>query len=71
MGKDGHAAVADETAQSDAKAFRRFDSQRGNSGDGGNQFPHGLFFSRAEDATPEIRALCFEFRVPPTKGSTP
>lgn len=30
-----------------------------------NQFPHGLFFARAEDATPEIRAQCFEFMHKP------
>lgn len=28
-----------------------------------NQFPHGLFFKRLEDATPEIRALCFEWVI--------
>jgi hypothetical protein len=28
-----------------------------------NQFPHALFYAREEDATPEIRALCFAWRV--------
>lgn len=28
-----------------------------------NPFPHGFFYSHAEDATPEIRGLCFEWRV--------
>ena len=28
-----------------------------------NQFPHALFYSRHEDATPEILALCFAWRV--------
>lgn len=27
------------------------------------QFPHALFYARAEDATPEIRALCWAWRV--------
>lgn len=27
-----------------------------------NQFPHGFFFAREEDATPEIRALCHAWR---------
>lgn len=27
------------------------------------RFPHALFFARAEDATPEIRALCFEWHL--------
>lgn len=38
-----------------------FEPPPGIPSDGGNQFPHGLFFARAEDATPEIRELCFEF----------
>jgi hypothetical protein len=41
-----------------------FEPPPGVPGDGGNQFPHGLFFARAEDATAEIRAACFEFHVP-------
>lgn len=28
-----------------------------------NPFPHGFFYAHAEDATPEIRGLCFEWRV--------
>lgn len=28
-----------------------------------NQFPHALFYARAEDATSEIRTLCFPWRV--------
>ncbi len=28
-----------------------------------NPFPHALFYARAEDATPEIRALCWAWRV--------
>lgn len=28
-----------------------------------NQFPHALFYAREEDATAEIRALCFAWRV--------
>jgi hypothetical protein len=27
------------------------------------QFPHALFYARAEDATPEIRALCWAWRI--------
>lgn len=29
---------------------------------GDNQFPHGFFYARAEDATPAIRSLCFTWR---------
>jgi hypothetical protein len=28
---------------------------------GGHQFPHGLFFARADDATKAIKAACFQF----------
>lgn len=28
-----------------------------------NPFPHGFFYRRAEDATAEIRSLCFEWRI--------
>lgn len=27
-----------------------------------NQFPHGLFFARPEDAAPEIRSFCYAWR---------
>jgi hypothetical protein len=29
----------------------------------GNQFPHGFFFSREDDATAAIRGLCFAWRT--------
>jgi hypothetical protein len=28
-----------------------------------NPFPHGFFYKHAQDATPALRALCFEWRV--------
>ncbi len=28
-----------------------------------NQFPHGLFYAREEDATQEIRARCYQWRT--------
>lgn len=30
---------------------------------GSNPFPHGFFFAREEDASPEIRALCYAWRT--------
>jgi len=56
-------------AQTDLVLFPRrtrieFEPPPGIPRDGGNQFPHGLFFARADDALPEIRAACFTFTVP-------
>lgn len=34
-----------------------------------NPFPHGLFYAHAEDATPAIRELCFEWRLNRAAGT--
>ncbi len=40
-----------------------FDPPPGVDNPGGNQFPHGLFFARADDATEAISALCYKWRT--------